>query len=228
MRTICKKFGALIFDCDGVILNSNRIKTDAFYSAALPYGPAAAQALVAYHTSRGGISRYEKFSHFLEEIVPALSPGVTGPTLDQLLVTYADAVHEGLMNCDITPKLADLRAATSGIPWLIVSGGDQLELRQIFAARRLDTMFDGGIFGSPDAKDAILARELAAGNIVKPALFLGDSRYDHIVARGAGLDFVFVSEWSEMPDWPDYLRRENIEHIKAVQDMLYNEVAGDN
>ncbi|UQB43268.1 hypothetical protein JX580_05170 [Thiomicrospira microaerophila] len=36
--------------------------------------------------------------------------------------------------------------------WLIVSGGDQQELRGVFAARDLAKYFEGGIFGSPETK----------------------------------------------------------------------------
>ena len=31
-------YKALVFDCDGVVLDSNRIKTEAFRIAALPWG----------------------------------------------------------------------------------------------------------------------------------------------------------------------------------------------
>ncbi|TCP20736.1 hypothetical protein [Rhodovulum adriaticum] len=83
----------------------------------------------------------------------------------------------------------------------LVSGGDQAELREIFAARGLDGLSDGGIFGSPDRKDTILARELGTGTIRRPPLFPGGSRYDHEAAVRADLDFVFVSGWSEMSEW---------------------------
>ena len=63
-----KKYQNLIFDCDGVILNSNKIKTNAFFAVALPYGQTAAQALVDYHLQNGGISRYRKFEYFLHLI----------------------------------------------------------------------------------------------------------------------------------------------------------------
>ena len=43
------QYATLIFDCDGVILDSNKIKTTAFYNTALPYGEDAAEALVNYH-----------------------------------------------------------------------------------------------------------------------------------------------------------------------------------
>lgn len=213
-------YTTLVFDCDGVVLDSNKVKTEAFRTAALPWGDAAADALVAHHVAHGGISRYAKFAHFLDSILPDHAPqavpGRDGPDLDALLTAYAGAVRAGLMSCAITEGLEDLRAATPDTRWLIVSGGDQAELREVFAARGLAEHFDGGIFGSPDTKDQILAREIAAGTIRSPALFLGDSRYDHIAAAHAGLDFVFLSGWSEFYGWQDYIAAHRIPHRRNV------------
>lgn len=213
----------LVFDCDGVVLDSNRVKTEAFRTAALPWGAAAAAALVAHHVANGGISRYAKFAHFLDSIlpdhVPGAVPGRDGPDLAALLAAYAGAVREGLMACAAAEGLDALRRATPDARWLIVSGGDQAELRAVFAARGLDGLFDGGIFGSPDTKDAILARELARGTIIRPALFLGDSRYDHEAATAAGLDFCFVSGWSEFAGWRDYCRDRGLRQVARLADL---------
>ena len=171
-----KTYETLVFDCDGVVLDSNKVKTQAFYQAALPYGEPAAQALVQYHVAHGGVSRYKKFAHFLDVLVPEHSNTTNGPDLDALLAAYAAAVQQGLLQCKMAEGLAELRAATSNARWLIVSGGDQAELRTVFARRGIAEWFDGGIFGSPDTKDEILARELANGNIRGRALFIGDSR----------------------------------------------------
>ena len=89
---------------------------------------------------------------------------------------------------------------TARANWLIVSGGDQQELREVFAARDLAKYFQGGIFGSPDTKDTILTRELENGTITRPALFLGDSKYDYQAATTAELDFVFLTQWTEVKD----------------------------
>lgn len=207
-------YAAMVFDCDGVVLDSNRVKTEAFHLAALPYGTEAAAALVAYHVANGGISRYLKFQHFLEHIVPA---GQTGPGQKALLATYAGAVREGLMACAVAEGLEELRSANPNQRWLIASGGDQAELRDIFTARGLAQLFDGGIFGSPDSKDVILAREQENGNIPAKALFLGDSRYDHIAASQAGLDFTFISGWSEFSGWQDYVARHQLPHSQSIR-----------
>ncbi|NYS78420.1 HAD family hydrolase [Halomonas glaciei] len=206
-----------IFDCDGVVLNSNKLKTDAFFQAALPYGEAAAQAMVNYHVANGGISRYKKFAYFLEDII---APTQAGPDLEALLNTYASHVREGLLNCPIAPGLEALRQKVPDARWLIVSGGDQAELREVFAQRNLAEFFNASIFGSPDTKDEILERELANGNITQPALFLGDSKYDYQAASSAGLDFLFVSGWSEVEDWHAWTTAENINGCRNIHDLL--------
>ena len=200
MRALTE-YCSLVFDCDGVVLNSNQVKTEAFYQAALPYGEAAAQALVNYHVANGGISRYRKFDYLLGHILGLPN---TPESLNALLARYAALVHDGLRSCAVAPGLHALRAQLPGSNWLIVSGGDQEELREVFTVRGLSALFDGGIYGSPDAKDMILARELERGNIRMPALFLGDSRFDHQCAIAAGVDFVFLSGWSEFKGWPEY------------------------
>ncbi len=200
------EYKTLVFDCDGVILNSNKVKKDAFYKAALPYGDKAAQALVEYHVARGGISRYKKFEWFLQQEF-AQSPG---PDMSQLLRAYADEVRIGLLTCEVVDGLHDLREQTSDANWLIVSGGDQKELQEVFSERGLACLFDGGIFGSPDTKDEILASGLGCGLIEKPALFFGDSKYDHIAASAADLDFVFLSYWTEFSGWESYCQQNNI------------------
>lgn len=56
------------------------------------------------------------------------------------------------------------------------------------ALRGLSEYFDAGNCGSPAPKDVNLQRERASGNLPRPALFLGDSRFDCQYAVGAGLD----------------------------------------
>lgn len=216
MKNNLIEYKTLVFDCDGVILNSNKIKTEAFYQSALAYGEQAAQALVEYHVANGGVSRYKKFAYFLDEIVPTLAPKVSEPSLDELLERYAEIVLHGLLSCEVAEGLEELRSKTPNTNWLIVSGGDQEELRHVFSKRGLDKYFDGGIFGSPDTKDQILEREIDNSNIEHPALFLGDSKYDYLASAGAGIDFIFISGWSEFEDFNMYFLDKKIKCMDSV------------
>jgi phosphoglycolate phosphatase-like HAD superfamily hydrolase len=215
-------YATVVFDCDGVLLDSNRIKTEAFRTAALPWGDSAADALVAYHVDNGGVSRYAKFAHFLKEILPSVEANGEGPDLDQMLAVFASAVRAGLQACPTAAGLFELKKLTSGSRWMVVSGGDQAELRDVFATRELVELFDGGIFGSPDKKIEILQREIACRNIKIPAIFLGDSRYDYECAVEVGLDFVFVSGWSEVKDWQTFVAEHKIPTVRQLSDFLVN------
>lgn len=209
-----KKYQTIVFDCDGVLLNSNKVKTQAFYNVALAYGEKAAQSLVNYHVKNGGISRYKKLELFLNEILPQ---GTERPSIDELLALYAQEVRQSLLTCEVA-EVKELRQQTSHANWLIVSGGDQNELRDIFTERGLAKLFDGGIFGSPDTKDQILARELANSNILQPAIFFGDSKYDFEASKRAGLDFIFISGWSEVPPEEQNFSHISIEKIDMFVD----------
>jgi len=201
------QYQTLVFDCDGVVLNSNKIKTLAFYEATKHFGREPAQALVDYHVANGGISRYAKFEYFITQIL--LQP--FDEVLNQdLLGRFATAVKQGLMNCEVAEGLEQLKAQTQNANWLIVSGGDQQELRDVFAARDLAKYFEGGIFGSPDTKDTILARELENGTVTRPALFLGDSKYDYQAAKTAELDFIFLTQWTEVKDHQAWCEANNL------------------
>jgi phosphoglycolate phosphatase-like HAD superfamily hydrolase len=201
------QYQSLVFDCDGVVLNSNKIKTQAFYEATQHYGHEPAQALMDYHVANGGISRYVKMDYFLTEI---MGKKPEQAELDDLLERFAKAVKQGLKDCEVAEGLDELKAKTPNASWLIVSGGDQAELREVFAERELDKYFDGGIFGSPDTKDTILAREIKNANINRPALFLGDSKYDYQAAQTAGLDFVFLTQWTEVCSWKEFVNNSRI------------------
>ena len=209
-------YTALVFDCDGVLLNSNGLKSRAFYKAALPYGETAACALVDYHVARGGISRFRKFEFLLADIVV---PGAQGPGLEELLDVYAATVCRGLAQCEASSCLGALRERTAGMPWFIVSGGAQDELRDVFLERSLSELFDGGIYGSPCSKDELLSQLITGGQLQAPALFLGDSRYDHEAAKRAGLDFVFVSGWSEFKEWPEYCEEYDLPVVGSLCDL---------
>ena len=215
-------YRTLVFDCDGVILDSNRVKTEAFFQAALPYGESAATALVDFHVENGGVSRYEKFDHFLRKIVPE---GKQGPGLKDLLVEFADQVRDGLGTCEQAAGLAELRNHTSGARWMVASGGDQDELREVFKAREIAEFFDGGIFGSPDAKQDIVLREYASGRLQTPALFLGDSKLDWKVAQSCGLDFVFIHGWTEVKDWEYWTRSKKLRVAPCLQSLLREDLA---
>ncbi len=210
----------VLLDCDGVILNSNKIKTRAFRVASFPFGYEASSALENYHLRNGGVSRYAKFDYFLKNIVPINSKKNKDLYLKKMLKIYSDETEKGLLDSEITYGLNSLRNKTKNSTWYIVSGGDQHQLHYVFEKKKIMHLFNGGIFGSPDTKNEILNRELARENIQLPALFLGDSELDHKVSVSNGLDFIFVSAWTEFRSYEQYCMENSIKTISKVCELI--------
>jgi phosphoglycolate phosphatase-like HAD superfamily hydrolase len=128
------------------------------------------------------------------------------------------------MECEIAAGLLALKAATPNARWMLLSGGDQAELRRVFPRREVEkhnlaALFEAGIFGGPDIKEDVLAREKTNGNIQLPALFVGDSKYDYQAAIGAALDFVFLSDWTEVRDWQHFCKENNIKTFNNLNQL---------
>lgn len=209
-------YKALVFDCDGVILDSNQIKTEGFYEVASRYGEGAAKMLVDYHVQNGGVSRFEKFHFFVKNI---LCVPVSHELITELLSSYSEFVFSKLLKCKIAHGLEDLREETRDLKWMVVSGGMKTELQRVFLLRHLTTLFDGGIFGSPENKEQIL-RSLVRKKNFLPALYIGDSRYDHVASTEANLDFIFASGWTEFSRWKDYCKIHRIKTIAHLSDLI--------
>ena len=184
----------IIFDCDGVILHSNKVKTKGFYYAAKSFGHEKASKIEKFHKSNGGISRYSKFRYFITNI---LEVPFSEKIYKNLLQKYSNYVSRELFKCNLAVNIRKIRNDFPSTNWSIVSGGDQEEIKEIFIKRGIDTLFDGGIYGSPRNKFEIFEFLLSQGFNKKDSIYLGDSHYDFEVASHFKIDFRYISGWSE-------------------------------
>ncbi len=213
-----KNYTHLFFDCDGVILNSNQIKTDAFYKLAFNFGELQAQKLVNYHIENGGISRYEKIKFFQKKILKN-----TNIKLYQELVdNYGTIVKEKLMKAEISKGVFKIKQFFPNSKITVVSGSDQNELRWLFKEKRIDHFFNNGIFGSPKNKIEILDEIFSGFKGEEKSIFIGDSKYDFEVSKFFKIDFAFISDWSELSNWTEFARINKIKTFKDILSFLEN------
>lgn len=196
-------FNQILFDCDGVILNSNRLKTEAFYEVAIPFGEEAAFRLVEYHVSNGGVSRFQKFYYFLNEIVTKMNGREI--TVDMLSENFSNAIYEKLLKCQVSEGLFSLQRMFSDTPFAVVSGSSHTELNEIFKAKNLSSLFRLGVHGSPKSKYEIIESLIAQHKLHGKTLFIGDSKYDFEVAQEFQFNFAYISKWSEWKPLPQNL-----------------------
>lgn len=93
----------LVFDCDGVILDSVPVKTRAFARLAEPYGEEARDRFVMYHTVHGGVSRYKKFEWFFREI---LDREITPAESEEWGRRFAEYALDEVRRCELIPGIA--------------------------------------------------------------------------------------------------------------------------
>ena len=86
-----------------------------------------------FHVENGGVSRYRKFEHLLTAILGHATNEVEVKVLTD---AYGECVYRELLQCDMTAKLHELREAMTGQAWMVVSGGDEQELRRVFCSSR--------------------------------------------------------------------------------------------
>lgn len=194
------RFSRVIFDCDGVILDSNNLKSDAFGDVAAEHSQELAASFVEYHRRNGGVSRYVKFEHFFRDMLGHASPEVQAR---RAVERYAGIVEEKLLKCDLISGVVPLleKLLSLNVPCAINSGGDEEELKRVFGRRGLAVFFCH-ILGSPTSKAANMRRLADSGFLSGSCIFFGDSRSDWDAAKAGGCEFAYVSGVSEWKDGP--------------------------
>ena len=91
-----RAFRLCVLDCDGVIFNSNRLKTNAYRATLAEIGvrPEHVDAFVELHLSDVSVSRFVKFQRFFADVLPeaarpALGNGEEGGSAVERLVARA-------------------------------------------------------------------------------------------------------------------------------------------
>ena len=207
-------YRAWLFDCDGVILDSNNVKTNAFYELARPFGVEVADAFVSYHKATGGVSRFVKVRHLFETLLGRVQ---CEADVAAGLVRFGQLVTDGLQSCAMVPGVEELLdRLTLDVFRGVISGGLESEVQQVLASRGLTSRFDA-IRGSPATKDDIFGDLAKEGVLSGGAIFFGDSRYDYEVAERFGVDMVFVSGVSEFEGWGAYFKGRP---VRVVEDLV--------
>lgn len=178
---------AIIFDLDGVLLESTKVKTRAFVTLFADH-PEHLDRIVAYHEANGGVPRFDKFRHIYAEILnEPLSPERFAALCDR----YSGLCLSEVLTVPLVAGAQDfLRDYHRDLRLFVASGTPEDELKEILARRGLVRYFHGA-FGSPASKAEIVGRILAGWSLdLKDTLVVGDSETDLKAAQQHGVPFI--------------------------------------
>jgi len=178
---------AIVFDFDGVILESMDVKTRAFRDLFQDY-PEHDNEIVRFHLDNGGMSRFEKFRIIYRDI---LSLPLSEGEFDRLSRKFSQLVVEDVLRCPFVPGAREfLLKYSRQYDLFVASGTPESELIGIVSHRNLNGLFRQ-VFGSPKEKSQIL-KDIIADNdcVAEHTFFIGDSRNDYLAALEASMPFV--------------------------------------
>lgn len=187
MTATATRLKAVVFDFDGVIVESLDVKTEAF-RALFADRPEHIERVVALHVDNMGMSRYEKFRIIHRDFLDEPLDDARMAELDE---RFSELVYDRVVACDFVNGAREFLARASRDHTLFVaSATPEQELNRIVEARGLAEFF-AGVYGSPRTKDEIV-REILANERLDPseALFIGDAMSDLRAAQATGLPFV--------------------------------------
>lgn len=187
-----------VFDCDGVLLDSNPVKIAAFRAALIGEPPVLVEQLIEEHRRTGGVSRFAKLEWFYRELRPVADPEAA---IAEALVRFAAAAREGLRTCPAIRGVEAVlrRMSGQGTAIHVISGGEQGEVSEALLGRGWGEYF-AGIHGSPTSKREHMQRLRGEGGLPIGGRYFGDAELDMRLAEEFELGFVFVAGVS---DWPE-------------------------
>lgn len=178
---------AVIFDFDGVIIESAEIKTRTFKLLFADY-PDKVREIVAYHQKNAGISRYLKFRYFYENI---LGQELSAQKEAELGERFSQIVLEQILKAPFVPGAIEFLSRNKDRYCLfIASGTPEGELEDIVAYRQLRQFFRE-VHGTPKQKAEIIEDILDRYSFErKEIVFIGDAESDRVAAEKIGVFFI--------------------------------------
>jgi phosphoglycolate phosphatase-like HAD superfamily hydrolase len=187
-----------IFDCDGVILNSNILKIDAMRNTLieLKFQINEVDLCVDYFSNNFGKSRFHHVAHFLEYIL-SINQFNKRQIEQDILNSFSTQCKSLYLTAEITPFFVEFITSLNGAKY-VASGSEQSELRDIFDARGLSQYFDE-IYGSPTKKSELVDLILKENPLSNTVMF-GDAVSDFEASRNNNIKFICYITYSNVKE----------------------------
>ena len=178
------KYSNIIFDFDGVIIESNHVKDKAFFDIFINYGHNVAKFSYDYHLANRGVSRFDKISYVMNRF--------NLPDYDKkkIINDFSENVFEEICNCKLVDGVLQfLENHYKEYNFFLISATPTEELINILQRINIKHYFID-IFGSPKNKKYWLSYLIKNKSLdIKRSLFIGDAESDKIASNAFSIDF---------------------------------------
>ena len=148
-----KNYYSYIFDCDGVILDSNKLKTEAFREILIDERYEDIELFIEYHQLNQGINRYEKLKYFFEQIKKTKNYETE---YNLLLKKFSSICFKKVCDSEYTEGIINYleELKSNELSTFVVSGSDEKELIEVFKKKK-KLVFFNNVYGSPRNSEII-------------------------------------------------------------------------
>lgn len=187
LKESVKEFESVIFDFDGVIVDSNEVRTAAFREVLKNSPQHISDDLVEYHLANGGLSRYAKFNYIVEKY------DIDKIHISHWLTGYSEYCRTHLRykrfliseTCDL---LNFLNISKKNV--FIVSASDEKELKDLVDFYELPVN-ENNVYGSPKRKQENIEHIINGYLLEREKIVLiGDSINDFHAASDCNVKFI--------------------------------------
>ena len=179
---------AIIFDFDGVVLESLNVKTNAFKKLYEPYGSDISKRVVEHHLENGGVSRFDKIKIYHNIF---LGEDIDEKKIQKIAQKFSEMVVNEIMKVPFVDGAKQFIEDNYKRYLMFISSATPTnELNFICKQRKIAKYFQG-IFGSPDSKSKHISSIITNYSLNnREIVFIGDSSSDLDAANTHNLTFI--------------------------------------
>ncbi|MEA2029111.1 MAG: HAD-IA family hydrolase [Campylobacterota bacterium] len=179
---------SILWDFDGVILDSMPIRDYGFRKIFESYPKDLVEQLIEYHQLNGGLSRFHKIKYFYNEL---LNQEIDEAKIAEYASSFSEVMRAELPKPQylIDESVEFIKSNHQDYIFHIVSGSEQNELRYLCQTLGIAQYFKS-INGSPIHKNDLVKNVLATQSFtLDEYLLIGDSINDYEAAKVNGIKF---------------------------------------
>ena len=179
------KFEKIIFDFDGVILNSHIIKSKAFKNIFKEFNNKISNQAYKYHLNNVGKSRYQKFRYILKKNFK----NIRKDQIDNLNKQFNEYCDKRIDKLKISAHLLKFfRKNFHSTKFYISTGTPESKIKETVKKKKINKYFKK-IYGSPKKKEEHIKMIIRKTN-KKKILFIGDSLEDLKASKKTNINFL--------------------------------------